>query len=511
MTNAALQFLGEGETLTQTYTLTVDDGHAGTAGQLVTIVLTGDNDPIVITSAAQADSLTEDGTSVGGSITFSDVDLSDAHTAGFVANAANTTSLGTFSVDAAVTEAPNAANGSLGWSYAVNNSAAQYLAVGESAVEKYDVTFNDGHGGTITETVTVTITGSNDGPDIRADAGDSAAACLYETNLPLSTSGTLTVVDIDTSDVVDTAVTNISVSGNQGALTDAQLLAMLSLTGDDDLDANSGDSHNLGWNFNSGSEAFNHLDDGESLALTYTLTSSDGNGGSDTQTVTVTIKGSNDAPVSGGDDSASGTEDDALISGTVPAATDVDVEPLTYHLVAGSVEVDGSPVPDGTVTFNSDGSYSYAPTLGDQGLDDGESHVVTFNYVANDGTADSSAASVAITVNGVNDAPVSGGDDSASGTEDDALDQRHRPGGDRRRRRAADLSSGRRLGRSRRLARARRNGDVQLGRQLQLCPDPGRPGARRRREPCRHVQLCRQRRHRRQQRCVGGDHRQRGQ
>ncbi len=214
------------------------------------------------------------------------------------------------------------------------------------------------------------------------------------------------------------------------------------------------------------------LDDGESHVVTFNYVANDGTADSSAASVAITVNGVNDAPVSGGDDSASGTEDDALISGTVPAATDVDVEPLTYHLVSGSVEVDGSPAPDGTVTFNSDGSYSYAPTLADQGLDDGESHVVTFNYVANDGTADSNEASVAITVNGVNDAPVSGGDDSASGTEDDALDQRHRPGGDRRRCRAADLSSGRRLGRSRRLARARRHGDVQLRTAATAMPRP---------------------------------------
>jgi VCBS repeat-containing protein len=146
------------------------------------------------------------------------------------------------------------------------------------------------------------------------------------------------------------------------------------------------------------------LDDSESRDITFRYVANDGTADSGEATVTITVNGANDAPVSGGDDSASGSEDDALISGQVPAASDVDVEPLTYSLVSGSVEVDGVPAPDGTVTFNSDGSYSYDPS-GDQDLDDSESRDITFRYVANDGTADSGEATVTITVNGADDQP----------------------------------------------------------------------------------------------------------
>src|SRR4029453_9463826 len=76
--------------------------------------------------------------------------------------------------------------------------------------------------------------------------------------------------------------------------------------------------------------------------------------------------------------------------------------------------------PHGTRTLNPNGSYSYVPIAADQGLDSGESKVITFDYVANDGTANSAAATVTITVDGVNDAPVTGGTASASETEDDA-------------------------------------------------------------------------------------------
>src|SRR6185436_13550080 len=55
--------------------------------------------------------------------------------------------------------------------------------------------------------------------------------------------------------------------------------------------------------------------------------------------------------------------------------------------------------------FDSSGNYSYTPTAADQALDEGESHVITFDYLANDGSADSAPATVTITVNGANDAP----------------------------------------------------------------------------------------------------------
>ncbi|MCF2515414.1 Ig-like domain-containing protein, partial [Sphingomonas sp. G124] len=159
------------------------------------------------------------------------------------------------------------------------------------------------------------------------------------------------------------------------------------------------------------------LDTGESKVITFDYVANDGTANSGAATVTITVNGVNDAPVTGGNGSASGTENDASIGGNVPAATDVDVEPLTYQLVAGSVKINGVAAADGTVTPNPDGSYSYTPIAADQGLDTGESKVITFNYVANDGTANSAAATVTITVNGVNDAPVitsNGGGDTAS-------------------------------------------------------------------------------------------------
>src|SRR5207248_2995406 len=71
--------------------------------------------------------------------------------------------------------------------------------------------------------------------------------------------------------------------------------------------------------------------------------------------------------------------------------TDVDGNALTAVLATTTTH--------GTLTLNANGSFSYAPAANFNGSD-------SFTYRANDGTADSSPATVTITVTSVNDAPV---------------------------------------------------------------------------------------------------------
>src|SRR6185436_3707401 len=70
----------------------------------------------------------------------------------------------------------------------------------------------------------------------------------------------------------------------------------------------------------------------------------------------------------------------------------------------------GAQAANGTVVVNSDGSYSYTPNPNFNGTD-------SFTFTANDGSVDSNTATISLTVNPVNDAPVAQ-DGSASGNED---------------------------------------------------------------------------------------------
>ena len=133
-------------------------------------------------------------------------------------------------------------------------------------------------------------------------------------------------------------------------------------------------------------------------AVSFTYIANDGALDSNVATVSITVDPVNDAPVTTND--AATTDENTAVSGTVAdntsdpdnAATD-----LTYSVVGA--------VPAG-LTFNPDGSFNFDPSGQFDSLRPGDSAQVTFEYLANDGTSDSNISTVAITVDGVNDAPV---------------------------------------------------------------------------------------------------------
>jgi VCBS repeat-containing protein len=119
--------------------------------------------------------------------------------------------------------------------------------------------------------------------------------------------------------------------------------------------------------------------------LNITVSASDGSA-SVSDTFTLAITPVNDAPVLA-NSTASGNED-AAITGTV-AATDVDSTTLTYAMGTGPA--------NGTVILNVNGSYTYTPNANYNGTD-------SFTVIASDGSLSSTAATVNVTVNAVNDA-----------------------------------------------------------------------------------------------------------
>jgi VCBS repeat-containing protein len=132
--------------------------------------------------------------------------------------------------------------------------------------------------------------------------------------------------------------------------------------------------------------------------FTYTVTDADTpTGQSSTATVTVTVNPVNDEPTASG--TSISTNEDTPSSGTLSAA-DADADPLTYSV---------TDAPDhGTLAVNaSTGSYIYTPTADYHGSD-------SFSFQVSDGTASSDTATVAVTVNPVNDNPNAADDAVAS-------------------------------------------------------------------------------------------------
>ncbi|HEX3486989.1 MAG TPA: M10 family metallopeptidase C-terminal domain-containing protein, partial [Micropepsaceae bacterium] len=148
-----------------------------------------------IVSAPPAVSLTEwaDGSAneannvahtASGAISFSDPDMTDSHVASFVAEASGY--LGTFTLGTA-----SDATHSAGWSFSVLDSAIDYLAAGQTLTQKYDITVDDGHGGTATQTATITLVGTADATTTtvtrvkgKATTGKGAGDSMFDDQAP---------------------------------------------------------------------------------------------------------------------------------------------------------------------------------------------------------------------------------------------------------------------------------------------------------------------------------------
>ena len=114
-----------------------------------------------------------------------------------------------------MTEAADAADGLVGWSYVLNNSAVQSLGAGDSVTENYVVTVADGHGGTAQQTVAVSIVGTNDAPTTTPVA---LAPIAEDSGGRLITQGELlgNANDVD-GDAL--AATGLTISAGGGSLT----------------------------------------------------------------------------------------------------------------------------------------------------------------------------------------------------------------------------------------------------------------------------------------------------
>ncbi|MBF0339878.1 MAG: tandem-95 repeat protein [Magnetococcales bacterium] len=123
---------------------------------------------------------------------------------------------------------------------------------------------------------------------------------------------------------------------------------------------------------------------------TFTFQVSDGHVKSNTATIAVTIRAINDAPVA--QDGTLTTNEDTAATGVL-RATDVDGDNLTYTIVSNGAKGTA------TITDVAAGMFTYVPNANANGTD-------TITFKANDGQTDSNIATISITINPVNDAPV---------------------------------------------------------------------------------------------------------
>ncbi len=367
ITEAELDFLAAGETVTVVYTITVNDANGGTDTQDVTLSIIGANDAPVIAIVDVAGSITE-GTTLtdSGSITFSDLDLTDTPTASEVTQSVTTaltlTAAQQTAIEEAFTlsaEAGNSNNGTINWDYTITEAELDFLAAGETVAVVYTITVNDANGGTDTEDVTISITGANDAATI-----SSVDQALTETDAPLTTSGTLTSADVDNPDDTFTPSSTVGTIGTFS------------------IDAAGA------WSFTANS-AFDNLNVGDNVNETFNVTSIDGT----TSTVKLTINGTNDAATVSSVDQALSETDAPLTTGGTLTSADVDNPDNTFTPVTTVGTT-------GTFAIDAAGAWTFTANSAFDNLNVGDNVNETFNVTSVDGTT----STVKITINGTNDA-----------------------------------------------------------------------------------------------------------
>ena len=287
-------------------------------------------------------------------------------------------------------------------------------AIDFETLSSYTLTIQaeDPEGETDTASVAIAVINVNEYAPVigGVDTGSVTEDVDPDTDGLLETAGALTITDADAGEDQFVAET---VAGTYGSLT---------------IDAFGA------WTYESDNtqNAIQELGAGDSLTDTLTVRTADGT----THDVVITIHGANDAPVIGGVDTGSVTEDidpdtDGLLE-TAGALTITDTDAGEDLFVAetvagtyGSLTIDAA----GAWTYESDNAQAAIQELGA-----GDSLTDTLTVR----TADGTTHDVVITIHGADDAPVIGGVDTGSVTEDvdpdtDGLLGNHRRVDDHRR------------------------------------------------------------------------------
>ncbi|MCB9875897.1 MAG: tandem-95 repeat protein, partial [Planctomycetaceae bacterium] len=243
------------------------------------------------------------------------------------------------------------------------------LAAGATSTVVFPYTATDAHAASASANVTVVVTGVNDAPTVQA----VSIAAMEDGG---AVTGTFLGDDVDTDDSRGTLVYSFigQLPANSGTL------------------VNNNDGT---FRFNPGSD-FQSLREGETRVLTFRYNARDSHQAlSSTATGTITVTGKNDVPVVANLALATG-ENQSLTANFSGSDADTGAS-LTYTANA----LQGS----GSLLNNGNSSFTFDPLTAFDHLPASGTATVTFTYFATDGMVQSGLATVAITVNGANDAP----------------------------------------------------------------------------------------------------------
>ena len=346
------------------------------------------------------------------------------------------------------------------YTYTADLTATQALDPGDTVTDVFTYTVDDGNGETDTATITITVIGVNDTPVAQNDVGviveDGTLTVANSANANLS--GSYDATGEHSGDVIDTSssshtdsdadasasltVTAIRTGSSEGSGTAGSIGSALTGTYGQLTIAADGS-----YSYVANQDLADALDVGDSVTDTFNYTLSDGTA-TNIGVITITILGANDNPTavndtgyikeggtltvansaaasSGtstgnhtGDMTDNDTDDDASSTATITSITATTASGSAQTTFSSNSEtVNGA---YGTLTINSDGSYSYAANSNISGLDAGDANITdVFTYIVSDGTATDTAT---LTINVIASQDLTARNDTGTVNEDATLE-----------------------------------------------------------------------------------------
>ncbi|KOO13178.1 hypothetical protein AKJ18_20645, partial [Vibrio xuii] len=234
--------------------------------------------------------------------------------------------------------------------------------------DSFEVTVDDGNGGTDTLIVNIGVTPVNDPATVSDDSG----LVVEDSEASQVASGKLTIVDVDEGEAF---VQPTSVTNEYGTFT---------------VDSEG----NWSFTINNESDTVQSLAEGEEIDLSFDVTSVDGTA---TGTVTVVVQGTNDL--------ATVSDERAVLKEDVDSKQFVEGQLDISDKDAGEAFVTPQEVTNeyGTFKLEADGSWSFELDNDNdavQSLGKGDKHVLTFDAVSVDGTG---TGTIKVVIKGTND------------------------------------------------------------------------------------------------------------
>jgi VCBS repeat-containing protein len=321
---------------------------------------------------------------LSGTMNFTDADHSDTHTtsatllsavlsSGSVIPAASLADFTTAMTSQILSDSNG--SGQLAWSFSDADDDFDFLSANQTLVLTYDITVSDNHGGTAMQTVTVTVTGTEDKPVINAAP---PVTITEQPNQTLSLSPdtahvAVTFTDPDltntnfTASVIAASASGVTTGILPGGFGTAELLSFFNI--DNVIKASGSSNGTINATFSAPDLAFDYLAAGEQLRINYVIQLNDHAGGVTTQNVVVTVVGTNDKPVflSGPETAPLAEDQNVSAAGNLTAQGNLffrDVDLSDAHTVATTVSAtlsSGNPIPLSNAALLA----AFTPTLED--------------------------------------------------------------------------------------------------------------------------------------------------